>query len=91
MPINVLALVYGGSMLINFAWFRPQTNPPLGSAFPAIANWPLIGGAPLFELSIAVLLIVGSLYWFAVQRHKGEMQQTPPATAARGPGMRPAR
>ena len=91
MPINLLALVYGGSMLINFAWLRPQTNPPLGSAFPAIANWPLIGGAPLFELSIAVLLIVGSLYWFAVQRYKGEMQQTPPATAARGPGMRPAR
>jgi hypothetical protein len=38
-----------------------------------------------------VLLIVGSLYWFAVQRHKGEMQQMPPATAVRGPGMRPAR
>lgn len=94
MPINILALVYGGSMLINFAWFRPLTNPAIGSpnGFPAIANWPIIGGTPIFELSIALLLIVGAAYWFAVQRHKIVPQQVPDAgDATRGQGMRPAR
>jgi amino acid transporter len=92
LPINVLALVYGGSMLINFAWFRPLTNPTIGSAFTGIANWFIIGGTPIFELLVAVLLIVGALYWFAVQRHKVVPQQVPP-TAERGgeAGMRPAR
>lgn len=91
MPINILALVYGGSMLINFAWFRPATNPPIGSAFTGIANWPLLGGAPIFELLIAVLLIVGGIYWFAVQRRKLEAPQAPAAPAAGDTGMRPAR
>jgi amino acid transporter len=70
MPVNVLALLYGGAMIVNFAWFRPATNPTLGSAFSDIANWPLVGGAPIFELSVALLLIVGGAYWFAVQRHR---------------------
>lgn len=90
MPVNVLALVYGGAMLVNFAWFRPATNPTLGSAFSGAANWPLIGGSPMFELSIALLLIVGGIYWFAVQRHK--LEATPTATSSLDEtGMRPAR
>ncbi len=91
MPINILALVYGGSMLINFAWFRPATNPPLGSAFTGLANWPLIGNAPLFELTVGLLLVIGAIYWFAVQRHKLEAQQAPAAPETGGAGMRPAR
>jgi hypothetical protein len=39
-----------------------------------------------------VLLIVGSLYWFAVQRHKVVPQQVTPAVEAGGDAsMRPAR
>ena len=29
MVVNVLALVWGGSMLLNFLWPRPATNPPM--------------------------------------------------------------
>lgn len=92
LPLNVLALVYGGSMLINFAWFRPATNPTIGTAFTGIAGWPLLGGTPIFELLIALLLIVGGAYWLTVQRHRLEGQQAtsapPPGSGA---GMRPAR
>lgn len=92
MPINILALVYGGSMLINFAWFRPDlTNPTLGSAFSGLANWPLIGNAPLFELTVGLLLFIGGVYWFAVQRRRVETRQAPAAPETSGSGMRPAR
>lgn len=76
-PLNLLAVLWGGGMLVNFAWFRAATNPPLSAAFPSIAGWPVIGGAPIFELSVAVLLLVGGLYWFVVQRHR-----TPSTVAA---------
>jgi hypothetical protein len=55
-------------MLVNFAWPRLATNPAISAAFPGAANWPIIGGAPIVELSVAVLLIVGGCYWLGVQR-----------------------
>lgn len=70
--INLLALLWGISMLVNFAWFRDATNPRLSLAFPGLGNFPVVGGTPIFELSVALLLIVGGLYWLGVQRHRGE-------------------
>jgi urea carboxylase system permease len=70
LPINILAVVWGGSMLVNFAWFRGATNPSLSAAFPSMASWPLLGGMPILEFSVASLFIVGGLYWLAVQRHR---------------------
>jgi urea carboxylase system permease len=69
MLVTVLALLYGGSMLINFAWPRPASNPAFYSVATWAANWPVIGGAPLLELYVAILLIVGGVYWWTVQRH----------------------
>jgi amino acid transporter len=74
-PINILALVYGGTMLINFAWPRtspPESNPAFYTVASWAAKWPVIGGTPLFELYVALLLIVGGAYWFLVQRHRVE-------------------
>ncbi len=70
MPVNIIALLYGGAMLVNFAWPRLATNPALSAGFSGLADWPLIGGTPIFELSVAVLLIVGGLYWLTVQRRR---------------------
>jgi urea carboxylase system permease len=76
MLVNVLALVYGGAMLINFAWPRDATNPPLSVGFTRFTRHDfIVGGVPMFELTIAVLLIVGALYWFLVQRHRLEHVQ----------------
>ncbi len=73
--INVAALAYGGAMLINFAWPRPASNPPFSSLVTHAASWPIIGGAPIFEVYIVLLLIVGAAYWYAVQRHRTDLHQ----------------
>ena len=72
MLVNILALVYGGLMIINFLWFgglrNVYTNPVLGSAFSSWANIPLLGGTPIFEFSLVVLFVVGAIYWFGFKR-----------------------
>lgn len=69
--INILALLYGGLMIINFLWFgglRSNTNPALSGAFPALASFPLLGNIPIFEFSLLVLFVVGAIYWFGFKR-----------------------
>ena len=72
MLVNILALVYGGLMIVNFLWFGGlrsiYTNSALGVAFPGLANVPFFGGVPLFELTLAILFIVGAIYWFGFKR-----------------------
>ncbi len=72
MLINILALVYGGLMIINFLWFGGlrnfYTNPVMGLAFPAWANIPVLGGTPIFEFTLVVLFGVGAIYWFGFKR-----------------------
>jgi urea carboxylase system permease len=74
MLINVLALLYGGLMIVNFLWFgglrNVYTNPVLGAAFPAWANVPLLGGMPIFEFSLLVLFVIGGIYWFGYKRSR---------------------
>ncbi|HVB23376.1 MAG TPA: amino acid permease [Ktedonobacteraceae bacterium] len=72
--INILALVYGGLMIINFLWFgglrNIYTNPTMGAAFTAWADIPLLGGMPIFEFSLIVLFVVGAIYWFGFKRRE---------------------
>lgn len=74
MLVNVVALIYGGLMLINFLWFGGErniyTNPVMGSAFPSWANVPVLGGTPIFEFSLVVLFVVGAIYWFGYKRRQ---------------------
>src|SRR5437762_4566485 len=74
-PINVLALIYGGLMIINFLWFgglrSVYTNPALNLVFTSWSSIPVlnvIGTIPLFEFSLLVLFFVGAIYWFACKR-----------------------
>jgi urea carboxylase system permease len=74
MLINILALVYGGVMIVNFLWFgglrNIYTNPVMGSAFASWANVPVLGGTPIFEFSLVVLFVVGGIYWFGFKRRQ---------------------
>ncbi len=70
LPVNILALVWGGSMLINFLWPRAASNYNL-SALPNFPSWlSFIGGVPIVEATIAVVLVIGAIYYFAAQRNK---------------------
>jgi urea carboxylase system permease len=84
-PVNLAALAYGGAMLINFAWPRPASNPTFNSLASWSANWPILGGAPIFETYVVVLAVVGGLYWYFVERGRLEPTQTPRADDSRQP------
>ena len=72
MLVNIVALIYGGVMIINFLWFgglrNVYTNPVMGTAFPGWVNIPVLGGTPIFEFSLVVLFGVGAIYWFGFKR-----------------------
>lgn len=68
--VNVLALLWGGSMLVNFLWPRATSNPSL-NVLPNYPSWlGFIGGVPIFEATVGVILIVGVVYYLVVQRNK---------------------
>jgi amino acid transporter len=55
--VNILAIVWGGSMLVNFAWLRAATNPPLGLG----PSW--LSDKAIFELLVAAIVVVGAIYY----------------------------
>jgi amino acid transporter len=82
--INVLALIWGGSMIVNFAWPRDVTvgnsNPALGT-LPNIPSLGFIGNIPLFEAVLGVVVVIGAIYYFAAQRNAPETAPIKPAEA----------
>ena len=71
--INLLAIVWGGSMIVNFLWPRSVAscsvcNPPL-SALPNLNLGSTLGSIPIFEATLGVILIVGAVYYLIAQRN----------------------
>ena len=77
-PVTMLALVWGGGMLINFAWPRAATNPTPDQTAPA-ARLPL----GLAERPAGAVdgrdrdRLVGAAYYVLVQRKKPAHMQAP--------------
>ncbi len=68
--VNVLGLVWGVSMLVNFLWPRAASNPNL-SALPNFPSWLSgIGNVPIVETTIAVVVVIGAIYYLLAQRNK---------------------
>jgi urea carboxylase system permease len=84
--VNILALVWGIAMEINFLWPRNAAvggqNPPL-SALPNVTIGSPIGDIPVFEFTLGVILLVGLIYYLVAQRKA-------PQTAAIQPAKSPA-
>lgn len=81
MIVNILAIVWGGAMLINFSWIRNAsmgTNPPIGLG----PGW--LSDKPIFETLIAAIFIVGAAYYVAVVRQRE-------TSAVQGAQIAPAR
>ncbi|MDQ2911233.1 MAG: APC family permease, partial [Actinomycetota bacterium] len=77
-PINVLALAWGGGMLLNFAWPRPETN-PRPTALPGTLNfhWHWLNAKPVLWTVAITILLVGAAYFALVQRRKPAHLQAP--------------
>jgi urea carboxylase system permease len=80
MIVNGLALLWGGSMLINFLWPRVASNPAL-SGLPNVSLSGPLGNIPIFEATLGVILIVGAVYYAFAQRGMPETQAVKPADA----------
>ncbi len=77
-PLNVLALAWGGGMLINFAWPRLATN-PRPSELPGTLNfhWAWLNHKPVFWTVVIAIALVGAAYFTLVQRAKPAHVEAP--------------
>ncbi|HEV2036126.1 MAG TPA: amino acid permease [Candidatus Dormibacteraeota bacterium] len=82
--VNILALVWGIAMEINFLWPRNAAvggqNPPL-SALPNVTISGPIGNIPVFEFTLGLILLVGVIYYLIAQRNAPETKAIAPAEA----------
>jgi urea carboxylase system permease len=78
--VNVLALLWGASMLVNFLWPRATSNPPL-SALPNLALPGPLGNIPIFEATLAVIVIVGAVYYAFARGGMPDTKAIAPAEA----------
>jgi urea carboxylase system permease len=82
--VNILGLVWGVAMEINFLWPRNASvggqNPPL-SALPNIKIGSPVGDIPVFEFTLGVILLIGLIYWAVAQRKAPSTTSVAPAEA----------
>jgi amino acid transporter len=78
LPLNIVALAWGGGMLINMAWPRAATN-PRPKELPGTLNfgWHWLNGQPVLWTVLVVILLVGGVYYVLVQRSKPAHMQAP--------------
>ena len=70
-PVSLLGLAWGGSMLVNFAWPRAATNPtPDETGRLLNFHWDWLNGQPVLWTVAITITLVGALYFLFVQRKK---------------------
>jgi len=71
LAINVLGLLYGATMLVNFAWPRVQSN-PTPKQEDLLLNFHLgwLNGIPVLWTVFVFILLVGTLYYVITGRRK---------------------
>ena len=83
--VNILGLIWGVAMEINFLWPRNAAvggqNPPM-SALPNVTIGGFVGGIPIYEFTLGLILVVGVIYYVIAQRNAPETKAVLPAEAA---------
>jgi amino acid transporter len=79
MVVNILGLLYGAAMLINFAWPRAFSNPePSQTAGALSLGIHFLNNIPILYTVLGAILIVGVIYYF-VSEVKKPLPVIPPA------------
>jgi amino acid transporter len=71
--VNILGLLYGGAMLVNFAWPRAASNPkPSQTVAPAKLDFHagFLNGIPILWTVVVVIVVIGAIYYFAAGQRK---------------------
>jgi amino acid transporter len=68
MVVNIVGLLYGTAMLVNFAWPRPQSNPtPTQSG---VLHLGFLNGIPILWTVLVFVVLLGIIYYLAAGRTK---------------------
>jgi hypothetical protein len=79
MTVNILGLLYGGGMLINFAWPRAFSNPEPSQTLGALSlGIHFLNNIPILYTVLGAILIVGVIYYFVSEVRK-PLPVNPPA------------
>jgi amino acid transporter len=71
MVVNILGLIYGGAMLINFAWPRAASNPkPNQTGGLLDFHIDFLNKIPILWTVFVFIVVVGVIYYFAAGRRK---------------------
>ena len=69
--MNILGLVYGGAMLINFAWPRIASNPsPKQTGGLLSLGLGFLNGIPILWSVAIFIVLIGVIYYLIVGRAK---------------------
>ena len=82
MLVNVVALLYGGAMLVNFAWPRAASNPkPNQTVAPTKLDFHLgfLNNIPILWTVVIVIALIGAIYYLVVGRTKAFAPVTAPS------------
>src|SRR5580693_9316693 len=82
MLVNIIALLYGGAMLVNFAWPRAASNPkPNQTVAPAKLDFHIgfLNDIPILWTVVVVIALIGAIYYLAVGRTKAFAPVTAPS------------
>jgi urea carboxylase system permease len=69
MLVNIVALIYGGAMLINFAWPRAASNPKPNQT-NGLLKLGFLDGVPILWTVVIFIVLLGAIYYLAVGRTK---------------------
>ena len=71
MLVNIVALIYGGAMLINFAWPRVASNPePVQTGGLLTFGIDFLNHIPILWTVAIGIILIGAIYYFAAGRRK---------------------
>jgi len=82
--VNIVGLIYGGAMLINFAWPRAASNPKpnqtvIGGVQQLDFHIGFLNNIPILWTVFVVIAAIGAIYYLAVGRTKEFAPVTVPA------------
>ncbi|HEY3953850.1 MAG TPA: amino acid permease [Streptosporangiaceae bacterium] len=79
MLVNVVALLYGGAMLVNFAWPRAASNPRPDQTATLSFDVGWLDRIPILWTVVAGIAVIGVVYYLAAGRRKRFTPVIPPA------------
>jgi amino acid transporter len=76
--VNIVALIYGGAMLVNFAWPRAASNPKPNQT-GGLLHLNFLDGVPILWIVVVFIALIGAVYYLVVGRTKAFAPVTAPS------------